>query len=164
MKIISRNIVGGYYLLEKPILRGIEYVHCYNCGAVGDKSLFYIQFSPDLYLDTLGKHQESFDLSGIGADDIAAELFALIAQEPPDLSRFAPSAIERITASMLEGMDMFEACMTHVARLLPEYCGATFAECIEFRPELLVISKSIDPETGIETEYQNITRCSLEGC
>lgn len=153
MKLLQRNIVGGYYLLSSKILRGIEYVHAYTCGPVGDKFLMYIQFSPDLYTDTLGKNQESFDLSGVGSDEIAAELFPMIASEAPDLSTFAPSAQQRILASISEGMDMFDAIVTHIARLLPEYCGETFAEVITYRPELL----TVDVEGSA-----NIQRCSLE--
>lgn len=154
MKTIARDFVGGYYLtaLTDPgLLRGVRYVHSYPCGTVGTKSFTYIQFSPDEFPDTKGDHQEMFDMSGTGADD-ALSLLDL------DLSKFAPSAVERITLSMEEGMDIFDACTTHIARLIPEYCGATFDEAISFRPDLLVLTEST--ETGEKSP--NVWRCSLE--
>lgn len=163
MKILQRNIVGGYYLLDKPtILRGIEYLHATQCGMVGDKYFVHIQFSPDEYPDTQGRHQEAFDMSGIGADSSLDELAALLTSEGLDLSKFAPSAVERITTSMSEDMDLFDACTTHIARLIPEYCGASFEECILHNPSLLVPIELTDQETGVTTTSYNIWRCSLE--
>lgn len=163
MKILQRNIVGGYYLLDKPtILRGIEYLHATNCGMVGDKYFVHIKFSPDEYPDTQGRHQESFDMSAYDGDEIASHpLFINAALEreftTADLTGFAPSARERVLASIADGMSVFDAAVMHIARLIPEYCGATFQEVIEYRPELLVISKDADGN-----ESQNINRCSVE--
>lgn len=157
MKILPRDFVGGYYLTDPTdpgVLRGVRYVHSYPCGIVGTKAFTYIRFSPSEFPDTKGDHQEMFDMSGIGADS-SLDLFA---QEELDLSKFAPSAINRITVSMEEGMDLFDACTTHIARLIPEYCGATFDECINFRTDLLVLTESV--ETGEKSP--NIWRCSLE--
>lgn len=158
MKTIARDFVGGYYLTsvtDPGLLRGVRYTHTYQCGSVGTKSFTYIQFSPSELPDTKGDNQEMFDMSGIGADD-ALSLLEL------DLSKFAPSAVERVTTSMAEGMDLFDACTTHIARLIPEYCGATFDEAISFRPDLLVLTESIDPDSRTITYYPNVWRCSLE--
>lgn len=164
MKIVSRNMVHGYFLTDpaRPkLLRGVEYNQAHECGIVTwqgeQKSLVCIPFSPDLYTDTKGEHQESFDMSGSEGDRTAAELFPLLMAEQPDLSGFAPSARERVLASLADGMSVFDAAMTHLARLIPEYCGATFQEVIEYRPRLLMINKDEDGN-----ESQNINRCSLE--
>lgn len=165
MKIVSRDFVGGYYLtaLTDPgLLRGVRYVHSYPCGTVGDKSFTYIRFSPSEFPDTKGDNQEMFDMSGIGADSSLDELSALLTSEELDLSKFAPSAVERITTSMSEGMDLFDACTTHIARLIPEYCGESFEECISHNPSLLVPIEQTDQETGVTTTSYNIWRCSLE--
>lgn len=159
MKTLARDFVGGYYLtaLTDPgLLRGVRYVHSYPCGTVGTKRFTYIKFTPGELPDTLGEHQEMFDISGIGADEAATLLLPTIATG--DISGFAPSAVERVAQAMAEGLSAFDACMLHIARLIPEYCGATFAEAIEYKPDLLV--ETTDPETGAIS--YNIQRCSEE--
>jgi len=167
MTMITRDFVGGYFLTDpaRPkVLRGLEYLQATPCGIAGDKSFTYIKFSPNLYDDTKGEFQESFDLSGIGADEIAQNPLFQAAFTGHEInlaevaSQFAPSAVSRVSAELEAGVSLEYAITKHIARLLPEYCGETFNECVAFRPELIQVT--VDPESGLECV--NISRCSLE--
>ena len=163
-----RYFTAGYFLTplaDVGLLRGCRYENAFPCGVIDGQSFTYILFSPDEYPDSKGQHQESFDMSALSADEIALIPFlakALSGQEilPSDMAALAPSAISCIMDSLGAGLTPYDAVMTHTARLIPEYIGQTYAECVD-RGYLEMVEHT-DSETGEVHSQPNIWPCSLE--
>ena len=161
-----RYFTSGYFLTpldDVGLLRGVRYENAFPCGTIAGQSFTFILFSPDEYPDSKGEHQESFDMSALSADEIASIPFlakALSGQEiqPADLAPLAPSAVQCIMESLGQGLTPYDAVMTHVARLIPEYVGMTYQECID-RGFLVMVETTVD---GVTTSDPNIWRCSQE--
>lgn len=166
-----RYFTSGYYLTplqDHSLLCGRRYENAFVCGTVEDQSFVYILFAPDYgeqFADNPdSEHSEKFDLSLECGDRFREQpLFAKALAGLPTITEdflgYSEPALKMVSDALDMGLPLEDAIGMHVARLIPEYIGQTFQECVD-RGYLQMV-EHINEEGGVYSQ-PNIRKCSLE--
>jgi hypothetical protein len=164
------NSFKGYYIRDSVSdttkIFGVEPLNIFDCGqfikdGVAYGLSFVIWFEAD-FPDTLGKFQESFDMSLADSDAFFASDLLKLAAAGKDipleaLSWLPKSALSTIGQDLAEGLSPIQIFERRAGIINYRYLGKTFEEAIETRPDIV---QPITDQNGVE--IMNVYRCSLE--